>query len=126
MADAVSTVEPAEASAAAADPEVQALRSAQRRMWLIRLAMAVAIGTLVWLAWYLVFGRNYVSTDNAYINAEVAQVTPLLAGPVTEIHVKDTQFVHRGDVLVVSDQAKVRIALDQALADLAGARRRPG
>ena len=86
--------------------------------------MAVAIGALVWLAWYLVFGRNYVSTDNAYINAEVAQVTPLLAGPVTEIHVKDTQFVHRGDVLVVIDQANVRIALDQALADLAGARRR--
>lgn len=95
-----------------------------RRLWLRRLAIAVVAAALVWLAYYLLVGRNYESTDNAYVNAEIAQVTPTISGTVLEVKVKDTQIVKRGDVLVVLDPATPRILVAQAEADLAAARRR--
>jgi membrane fusion protein (multidrug efflux system) len=112
--------------ASAVDPEVSASRKASRKKWLRRLVVVLAIVGLGWGAWYLFVARNYVSTDNAYVNAQMAQVTPLVAGSALEVLVEDTQQVKAGDVLVRLDQANAKIAVDQAEADLAAARRKFG
>lgn len=112
--------------AAEVDPELSAFRKTRRTMWLKRLAIALAIAALAWGAWYVLVARNYVSTDNAYVNARMAQVTPLVAGSAIEVLVEDTQQVKAGDVLVRLDQANARIAVAQAEADLAAARRKFG
>jgi len=98
-------------------------RGAARKLWLVRLAIAVAVIAVLWGAWYLLFGRNHVSTDNAYVNAEMAQVTPLISAQAIAVDVRDTQFVRRGMVLVRLDPANARIAVAQAEAELAEARR---
>jgi membrane fusion protein (multidrug efflux system) len=98
--------------------------AARRRLWLTRLAMVVVVAAVLWLVYYLLIGRNYVSTDNAYVNAEVAQVTPQIAAKVLEVRVKDTQHVKRGDVLVLLDSSSALIAVAEAEAQLAEARRR--
>lgn len=107
----------------AAEQEAKHARAATRKKWLVRLALGVVILGLLWLAYYLLIGRNYVSTDNAYVNAEVAQVTPLISASVIAVHVKETQPVKRGDILVELDPTNARIAYAQAQADLAEARR---
>lgn len=112
--------------AAEVDPELSAFRKTRRTMWLKRLAIALAIAALAWGAWYVLVARNYVSTDNAYVNARMAQVTPLVAGSAIEVLVEDTQQVKAGDVLVRLDHANARIAVAQAEADLAAARRKFG
>ena len=99
-------------------------RTEARKTWLKRLALALAAIALVWGLYYLLVGRNRVSTDNAYVNAEMAQVTPLISASAVEVRVKDTQAVKRGDVLVVLDAANARIALAEATAQLAEAKRR--
>ena len=121
MNDAAAEAAALQAEAAAA--ETRARSMAARKMWLTRIAIAVGIAALLWIGWYILVGRNYVSTDNAYVNAEIAQVTPLIAGTVTEVRVKDTQMVRRGDILVVLDPANARIAVAQAEAELAEAAR---
>ncbi|NCU13003.1 MAG: biotin/lipoyl-binding protein, partial [Sphingomonadaceae bacterium] len=108
------------------DPAVSAARKAGRAKCLKRLAVLLAIAGIGWGAWYLLAARNYVSTDNAYVNAQMAQVTPLVAGSAVEVLVKDTQQVKAGDVLVRLDQANAKIAVAQAEADLAAARRKFG
>lgn len=108
----------------AVDPALTQSRQAARKRWLGRLAVVLAVIGLAWGAWYVLVARNFVTTDNAYVNAEMAQVTPLVAGSATEVLVRDTQQVKAGDVLVRLDQADARIALAQAEADLAAARRR--
>jgi len=113
--------------AAAAEDEAafkRAAMTAKRRTWLTRLAIAVGVIALVYALWYFLIGRNYVSTDNAYVNAEVAEVTPLISGQAVEVLVKDTQAVKRGDVLVRLDPSNQKIAVAQAEAELAEARRR--
>ena len=95
----------------------------KRRRWLTWLGLAVLVALLLWALWYFIYGRNSVSTDNAYVNAEVAQVTPQISGQAIAVHVRDTQAVKRGDVLVELDPVNARIALAQAEADMAQARR---
>lgn len=127
MADADPIHASADAAAAQAGGEdaeaVKAARQEKRRLWLTRLAMVVGAVALIWGLWYLLVGRNHVTTDNAYVNAEVAQVTPLLAGAVIEVRVSDTQAVKKGDILFRIDDANARIAYAEAAADLARARR---
>jgi membrane fusion protein (multidrug efflux system) len=65
-----------------------------------------------------------VSTDNAYVDAETAQVTALTGGPVAEVRVADTQVVKKGDVLVVLDDRDRRLELEQAESALGQVERR--
>ena len=107
----------------AVDPALSEARKIARKRWLTRLAAVLVVVGLAWGIWYLVGARNFVSTDNAYVNAQMAPITPLVAGSASQLLVHDTQQVKAGDVLVRLDQADAQIALAQAEADLAAARR---
>ena len=123
MADADPVTKPSDASMHELEDAAKAVRLQARKTWLTRLALAVAAAALLYTLWYLLIGRNHVSTDNAYVNAEVAQVTPLLSAQVFSVTVSDTQPVRRGDILVRLDDSNSRIAYAQAEAELARARR---
>jgi membrane fusion protein (multidrug efflux system) len=114
----------AAATAPSVDPDLSAARKVTRRIWLQRLAIGLAIAGLLWSAWYVLVARDHVSTDNAYVNAQMAQVTPLVEGPAIAVLVIETQQVKAGEVLVRLDQANARIAVAAAEAELAAARRR--
>lgn len=81
----------------------------------------VAVGSTGY--WWFVSSR-YETTDNAYVDATVGQITPLVSAAVIELQVKDTQKVRAGDVLVVLDDADARLALLQAQAQLGQVTRR--
>jgi membrane fusion protein (multidrug efflux system) len=73
--------------------------------------------------WYMFHDTGRVSTDNAYVGAESAQVTPLIAAAVTSVPVVNTQYVHKGDVLLRLDDSDFRLALEKAEAAYLKARR---
>lgn len=105
-------------------PVEETARKGKRKRLFLALAAGVAVlGGLYW-AYDSVFASRYVSTDNAYVGADVAQVTPLVAGPVVEVTVQDTHTVKRGDVLVRLDDTDARLALAEAEAALQAAERR--
>jgi membrane fusion protein (multidrug efflux system) len=106
------------------EDETRARRQENRKKWLRRLVIAVVAAAILWGLYYLLIGRNYVSTDNAYVNAEMAQITPQISATVLEVRVKDTQAVRRGDILVLLDPETPRINVAAAEAQLAEARRR--
>ncbi len=109
---------------AAADQQAQAARVALRRGRLMLLAAAVVIGVALWGVYYLVVARHHVKTDNAYVGAEVAQVTPLVAGPVAKVLVAETDAVKTGQPLVLLDDSDARLAVAAARAALGQAERR--
>ncbi|MDE2405594.1 MAG: HlyD family efflux transporter periplasmic adaptor subunit [Sphingomonadales bacterium] len=121
MSEAAATNPPAASGESA---EAKEARIAKRTLWLRRLALVVLVLGLLWALWYILVGRNHTSTDDAYVAAETAQVTPLSAGTVLAVHVSDTQEVKAGQLLVELDPATARIGLASAEADLAAARRR--
>ncbi len=97
-------------------------QSRKKLFGLLFLGVAV-VGGGWWTYDALVLSKHAV-TDNAYVGADVAQVTPQVAAPVAEVLVSDTETVKRGDVLVRLDDTDARIALAQADAALDGALRR--
>lgn len=81
------------------------------------LAMAIVAATAVYgLYWFLV-ASHYVETDDAYVGADVAQVTPLVSGVVKAVRVADTQAVKAGDVLLEIDPADADLAVARADAE---------
>lgn len=113
-----------------AEPEVRDTiapaisRQDRRRKLFLGLACAVAaLGVGAWGYEHFVAGRHAV-TDNAYVGANIAQVTPLIGAPVAQVLVDDTQKVKRGDVLVRLDDTDARIAVAQAEAQLAQTERK--
>jgi membrane fusion protein, multidrug efflux system len=73
--------------------------------------------------WYMLHDTGEVSTDNAYVGADSAQVTPLVSAAVVAVPVADTQFVHKGDILLRLDNSDARLALEKAEAAYLKARR---
>ena len=61
-------------------------------------------------------GRFMISTDDAYIQADVATLGVKVAGYVARVDVKDGDAVKAGDVLVKLDDTDYRLALDSAAA----------
>lgn len=83
---------------------------------LLLFLLLIAAGTL---AWYLLYGRYYESTDDAYVNGNLVALTPQITGTVTQVAVDDGDFVRQGQPLVLLDPNDTQIALQQAEADLA-------
>ncbi len=103
--------------------EDQAARSSKRQRLFVGLAAAIALTAGGSYAYNTLVGAHHVVTDNAYVGADVAQITPLIGAPVREVLVQDAQGVRRGDVLVRLDDTDARIALALAEARLAAAER---
>jgi membrane fusion protein (multidrug efflux system) len=72
---------------------------------------------LSWWRYHLV----HVSTDDAYIDADVALVTPRVAGTVIELPVEENRMVRQGDLLARLDPEEYRLQLQHAEAALAAA-----
>jgi len=97
--------------------------TARRKKLFIALGGALAAATVGY--WLLADGGT-VSTDNAYVNADTAQVTPLVSGPVAWVGVGNTQVVKRGDVLFRLDDTDARLAVARAEAEWQRVRRQFG
>ena len=106
---------PTSATASAANNKPAGKR---RRVMLIIAAIFIVLGSALLLRWLLV-SRYYEETDNAYVQGNVVQITPQIAGTVNAIHVDDTDLVQAGQLLVNLDPADTRVAVAQAEAQLA-------
>jgi multidrug resistance efflux pump len=58
-------------------------------------------------------------TRDARVQADVVTIAPDVAGFVDEVRVKDNQFVHKGDVMLVIDRERYKRALATAEANAA-------
>lgn len=85
------------------------------------LAALVLVGGIGYGLYWLLHGRFYESTDNAYVATDLVQVTSEIPGSVVAVHVDDTQHVERGQVLVELDRADAELAMAKAEAELARA-----
>jgi membrane fusion protein, multidrug efflux system len=93
------------------------------RRWLRALLLVVVpcvavAGALVYWLW----GGRYVTTENAYVKADIAQISSEVAGRVLEIRVNEHANVEPGDVLVTLDPEPFRVALAKADAELDASR----
>ena len=92
-----------------------------RKKALTALAAVVVVAGLGWAAYEYLVASHYESTDNAYVQGNVIQITPQISGTVLAIMADDTDFVKAGQPLVQLDPADAKVTLDQSEAALAQA-----
>ncbi len=101
-----------------------AKNGSRRRQLFTYLGIGVAAAAVAWGAYYVLVASHHVDTDNAYVQADTADITPLVSAAILTTPSGDTQPVKKGDVLVTLDPTDAKIALAQAQANLAQAERR--
>jgi membrane fusion protein (multidrug efflux system) len=102
---------------AAEQKKQQRLR--KRRLMLRGLIGVIVIAGILFGLYHFLIGRWYESTDDAYVNGNVVQITPQIPGTVVSIGAEDNDFVKKGDTLVQLDRSNADVALAQAKAALA-------
>ena len=105
----------------ASAPVVVPVKSPRKRrnlvLWILGPAIVVAIAAYM----YVTSGR-FVSTDNAYIQADHATIAPQISGRVVEVLVRENQAVKAGDVLFRIDSKPLEIAMTRMQAQVESVR----
>ncbi|HEX7649974.1 MAG TPA: HlyD family secretion protein [Noviherbaspirillum sp.] len=84
--------------------------------WLVIAAVLIVAAIFGYRYWR--HSQLYVSTDDAYINANTVEVAAQVSGAVTRVFVRDNQPVKTGDPLFEIDPEPYRVALEKAQAQL--------
>jgi membrane fusion protein (multidrug efflux system) len=118
-AKAPATEAPVEPALATPDPETKKKKRSFRSLLLPVIAAALA-GAAAWYGYdYWTEGRFMISTDDAYVQADMAFISPKISGYVAAVKVSENQHVKAGDPLFVVDDGDYRIAVAQADAQIA-------
>ncbi|WGS43602.1 efflux RND transporter periplasmic adaptor subunit [Burkholderia sp. JSH-S8] len=102
-------------NAASAQPQ----NNGKRKRMMTLLVAVIVIAAIAYGLYYFLVARFHESTDDAYVNGNVVQITPQVVGTVIAVKADDTQTVKAGDPLVLLDPADSQVALQQAEANLA-------
>src|ERR1041384_2074583 len=81
-------------------------------------AVILLIGIIIGIRYWL-YSRSHESTDDAFIDGHIIQVSPKAPGYVAKIYVTDNQQVKAGDLIVEIDARDYEVRLQQANAALA-------
>ncbi|MHC2252977.1 membrane fusion protein (multidrug efflux system) [Bradyrhizobium embrapense] len=96
-------------SAAAAAP-----KSGKRKFVMMGVVGLLALAAASYAAYYLMVGRFYISTDDAYVRANNTMLGARVAGHIAAILPGDNALVRAGDVIFRIDDGDYRIAVDAA------------
>ncbi|MEK1836047.1 efflux RND transporter periplasmic adaptor subunit [Pseudomonas sp. NPDC089918] len=91
----------------------------KRKVMLFALTIVVILAGLGVWGYQEFYGRWNESTDDAYVNGNVVEITPLVTGTVVSIGADDGDLVHEGQVLVNFDPNDAEVGLQSAQANLA-------
>ncbi|MBB6180675.1 HlyD family secretion protein [Pseudorhizobium flavum] len=110
-------------SAPPAAEQVHAPEKKKRRSPVLPLILAALLAGAGWYGYgWWTDGRFLISTDDAYIEADIAIVSPKVAGYVEKVNVVENQQVKAGDPLVTLDGRDYQIALERATNAIESAR----
>src|SRR6185295_19055698 len=99
------------------DAEV-ARRPFYKRRGVIIIAAVVLLLAAIFGVRYWLYSRSHESTDDAFIDGHIIQISPKASGYVAKIYVNDNQQVKEGDLIAELDARDYQARLQQAKAAL--------
>jgi membrane fusion protein (multidrug efflux system) len=89
-----------------------------KQLALIGVPVLVLVGALTfWLQ-----GGRHISTENAFVKADIAQIASEVPGRIIELRIQDHSAVAAGDVLLRLDPTPYQLSLAKAEAEIDSAR----
>jgi membrane fusion protein (multidrug efflux system) len=108
--------EPASAPAASADA---AKKPGKKRFMLVGIIALLALAAAAYGTYYVLVGRFYVATDDAYVRANNTMLGARVAAHIAAILPNDNSLVHQGEVIFRLDDGDYRISVDAARTKIA-------
>ena len=105
----------------AATAQAAPTATSKRRRSLVVLGGVAILGGLVYGSYWFLSARHFQSTDDAYVDGDLVQITSEVPGTVISLTADDTQGVRREQTLLELDPADARVAMSNADARLAEA-----
>ncbi|MER9891166.1 HlyD family secretion protein [Mesorhizobium sp. M0119] len=101
-------------------PLAPAKKKRSMRSMLLPIIGLALLGAGAWYGYdYWTDGRFMITTDDAYVQADTAFISPKISGYVDQVKVTDNQQVKAGDPLLIVDDGDYKIAVAQAEAQIA-------
>ncbi|WP_448130361.1 HlyD family secretion protein [Stenotrophomonas rhizophila] len=104
-----------------ADASGSLIRKTRRPAVIGAIALCLLAAGGAGIRWWTA-GRFMVSTDNAYVRADIATVSPRVTGYIVNVGVRDNQRVAKGDVLATLDDRDYRMRVARAEGAVAAAK----
>src|SRR5215475_3534578 len=90
-----------------------------RKFVLMGFLALLALSAASYAVYYVLVGRFYISTDDAYVRANNTMLGARVSGHIAAIVPADNSLVHAGDVVIRIDDGDYRIAVDAAKTKIA-------
>lgn len=105
------------------EPLTEEHEHARRRPLYKRPAFLIGAGVVLLLAVffglrYWIYARSHETTDDAFVDGHIIQISPKVSGYVLKVYVTDNQNVNAGDLIVELDARDLEAKLEQAKAAL--------
>jgi membrane fusion protein, multidrug efflux system len=100
--------------AAAAQASPAAAKPGKRKYVLMGFLALLALAAASYGVYYVLVGRFYISTDDAYVRANNTMLGARVSGHIAGIVPADNAVVHAGDVVIRIDDGDYKIAVDAA------------
>lgn len=101
--------------------KIAAAPKKRSKVFLIILILMILLGGWFGITKYT-YALHHEETDDAQVAADISPVIPRVSGYVKEVRVKDNQFVHKGDTLLILDDRDLKLNVDRAEAALGTAK----
>lgn len=66
------------------------------RVFFLLVSLLAIVISMYW--WF--YGRHIETTDNAYVQADITQISSQLSARIHQVHIEDNQFVEKGTLLI--------------------------
>jgi membrane fusion protein, multidrug efflux system len=102
------------AKAATPAAPAPAVAARKRKPALLAVTGLMLAAGLAYATYWSLFLSHFESTDNAYVQAPVVQITPQIGGTVLAVLADDTDIVQAGQPLVKLDPSDAKLALERS------------
>ncbi|MBW7888026.1 MAG: HlyD family secretion protein [Bacteroidetes bacterium] len=99
------------------DEEIESVPLFKKKRVVIPLLIFVVAGAVVAYYWYIQY-RNFVTTDDAFVDANRVSISSKILDRITELHADEGDTVHIGEILVRLDETDLRAQETQSRAAL--------
>jgi membrane fusion protein (multidrug efflux system) len=94
-------------------------RKHKRNVWMGVLAAVFLFVGLIWLLYWLIIGRFYAYTEDAYVHGNEVMLTPQVSAGVRAIYADETNLVKKGQLVVELDSSNFEIRVEELKKNLA-------
>lgn len=85
----------------------------KRNIWMIALASILLLVGIGWLLFWLLIGRFYIYTEDAYVHGNEVMLTPQVTAGVKAIYADETDLVQQGQLIAELDYSNFEIRVEE-------------